>query len=206
MSTPESLNSRDDHENDGQERVRRPRKGLTFGRMITIIVSLTLIAVVVGYIQQLASDKPRFDEVGFGALQDASYEVTEIDRPQLEEFGKAAQRVQGTLVFVKTSEGRFAKLDVAFSHRFFSNEVEFVIYKGVIYNPDGSIERELPTDFVSPSFTYDLDRGRSSQEGATEEEVDLAFLYRGVADQRMLARNGASFSVPTTEALKQPQL
>lgn len=178
------------------------KKGLTFGRLLIVMGAAIALALLAAFISSLrTADQLGFKEIDFARLKTANYNKSELTRAELKELDKASGRILGALIFVKTNEQRFAKLAVDFSIRFFETQLKFVIYQGVVYNPNGEIHRRIFNEYISLNLGYDLDEGRAV-EATSAPFVDLAFEAKGLGDQTVVAINGTAFAIPSVDALK----
>lgn len=184
--------------------MERPRrKGLTYGRLLIVLGAAIALALVIALVQRLLlAHQVSFDEITFATLRQAAYETTELTRAELDARNSDSGKIQGTVIYVKTSEGNYAKLAVEFGYRFWSPKLQFVIYQGTVYDERGNELRTLFNVYIPLNVKYDVDAGLMDTEGASEFGVDLAFEERGPADQTLRARNGAAFYLPTAEELR----
>lgn len=184
--------------------MERPRrKGLTYGRLMVVLGAAIALALAIALVQSLLLAKQvNFDEITFVMLQRASYEKPELSRTELDQRNSDTGKIQGTVIYVKTSEGNYAKVAVEFGYRFWSPKLQFVIYQGTVYDRRGNELRKLFNVYIPLNVQYDVDAGLMDTEGASEFGVDLAFEERGPADQMLRARNGAAFYLPTSEELR----
>ncbi len=184
--------------------MERPRrKGLTYGRLLVVLGTAIALALVIALVQSLLlADQVSFDEITFAMLQRAAYDKLELTRTELDQHNRDTGKIQGTVIYVRTSEGNYAKVAVAFGYRFWSPKLQFVIYQGTVYDRRGNELRKLFNVYIPLNVQYDLDAALMDTEGASEFGVDLAFEERGPADQTLRARNGAAFYLPTAEELR----
>lgn len=184
--------------------MERPRrKGLTYGRLMVVLGAAIVLALVIALTQSLLlADHLDFTEITFSMLQRSAYEKTELTRQELDQHNGDTGKIQGTVIYVRTSEGNYAKLAIEFGYRFWSPKLQFVIYQGVVYDRRGNELRKLFNVYIPLSVKYDVDAGLMDTEGASERGVDLAFDERGPAEQTLRARNGAAFYLPKAEELR----
>ncbi len=184
--------------------MERPRrKGLTYGRLLIVLEAAIALALVIALVQSLLlAHQLGFDEITFSRLQQASYESIELTRTELDAHNGDTGKIQGTVIYVKTSEGNYAKLAVEFGYRFWSPKLQFVIYQGAVYDGRGNGLRTLFNVYIPLNVKYDVDAGLMETEGASEFGVDLAFDERGPAEQTLKALNGAVFYLPKAEELR----
>lgn len=181
----------------------KPRKGLTYGRLMVVLGAAIALALVIAWVQSLLlADHISFDEIGFSVLQRAAYDTTELTRKEFDTHNSDTGRIQGTVIYVKTSEGNYAKLAVEFGYRFWSPKLQFVIYQGAVYDGRGNELRKLFNVYIPLNVRYDVDAGLMETEGASERGVDLGFEERGPAEQTLRALNGAAFYLPKAEELR----
>ncbi|MCS7198126.1 MAG: hypothetical protein NZ930_05565 [Candidatus Bipolaricaulota bacterium] len=179
------------------------RRGLTYGRLLVVMGAAIALALVIAFVQSLLlADQLSFDEIAFSMLQGAPYDKTELTRAELDHHNGDTGKIQGTVIYVKTSEGNYAKLAVEFGYRFWSPQLQFVVYQGRVYDRRGKELRTLYNVYVPLSASYDVDAGLMDTEGASERGLDLAFEERGPAEQTLRARNGAAFYLPKAEELR----
>jgi hypothetical protein len=120
------------------------KRGLTYGRLMIVLGAAIALALVIALVQSLLlAHQLGFGEITFSMLQQASYERTELARAELDSHNGDTGKIQGTLIYIKTSEGNYAKLAVEFGYRFWSPKLQFVIYQGVVYDDRGNKLREL---------------------------------------------------------------
>ncbi len=181
-----------------------PRKrGLTYGRLLTVLGAAIALAVVIALVQSLVlSHQLDFGEITFSKIKSAVYDKTELTRQELDARNGDTGKIQGTVIYVKTSEGNYAKLAVEFGYRFWSPKLQFVIYQGVVYDDRGNELRKFFNVYIPLNVRYDTDAGLMDTEGASERGVDLAFEERGPAEQTLKALNGAAFYLPKAEELR----
>lgn len=184
--------------------MERPRrKGLTYGRLMVVLGAAIALALVIALVQSLLlADHVSFDEIAFSTLQQAPYEKTELTRKELDTHNGDTGKIQGAVIYVKTSEGNYAKLAVEFGYRFWSPKLQFVIYQGAVYDKRSNELRKLFNVYIPLNVKYDVDAGLMDTEGASERGVDLAFEERGPAEQTLRALNGAAFYLPKAEELR----
>ncbi|MCX8104118.1 MAG: hypothetical protein N3E42_06830 [Candidatus Bipolaricaulota bacterium] len=184
--------------------MERPRrKGLTYGRLMVVLGAAIALALVIALVQSLLlADHLGFTEITFSMLQRSAYEKTELTRQELDQHNGDTGKIQGTVIYVKTSEGNYAKLAIEFGYRFWSPKLQFVIYQGTVYDQRGRELRTLFNVYIPLTVRYDVDAGLMDTEGASEHGVDLAFEERGPAEQILRARNGAVFYLPKAEELR----
>jgi hypothetical protein len=178
---------------------------LTYGRLLIVMGAAIALALIVAFVQTLLlTDQFSFDEITFSMLQSAPYDKTELTRKELDQRNGDTGKIQGTVIYVKTSEGHYAKLAVEFGYRFWSPKLQFVIYQGVVHDDRGNILRrdELNNVYIPLNVRYDLDAGLTDADGASDAGVDLAFEERGPAEQTLRALNGAHFYLPRAEELR----
>jgi len=161
-------------------------------------IALALLAAFISSLR--TADQLGFNEIDFERVKIADYTKSELSRRELKELDKVSGKILGAVIFVKTNEGRFAKLAVDFSIKFYETQLKFVIFQGIVYNAKGEIYRKIFNESVSLNMGYDLDEGRAEE--AAAESVDLAFAAKGLGDQTVVARNGATFAIPSADALK----
>jgi hypothetical protein len=179
------------------------KRGLTYGRLMIVLGAAIALALVIALVQSLLlAHQLGFGEITFSMLQRASYDTTELTRAELDSHNGDTGKIQGTLIYIKTSEGNYAKLAVEFGYRFWSPKLQFVIYQGAVYDDRGNKLRELFNVYIPLNVKYDVDAGLMDTEGASERGVDLAFDERGPADQTLRALNGARFYLPKPEELR----
>ena len=179
------------------------RKGLTYGRLMVVLGAAIALALVIALVRSLLlADQLSFDEITFAMLQRAGYEKTELTRANLDAHNSDTGKIQGTVIYVKTSEGNYAKVAVEFGYRFWSPKLQFVIYQGTVYDKRGNELRKLFNVYVPLSAKYDIDAGLMDTEGASERGVDLTFDERGPAEQTLRALNGAALYLPQAEELR----
>lgn len=181
------------------------KKGLTYGRLMTVMAAAIALAVLAALVQSaLIADHLGFNELSYELLALAQYNRSALTRAELEKHRGASGKIQGTVIYVRTSEGNWAKLAVEFSHRFWSPKLQFAIYQGEVFDQQGRpLRKPFYNIYIQLYQRYDLDAGRTLEEGASEAGVDLAFVERAVADQSVLAVNGAAFALPKAEDLRQ---
>lgn len=184
--------------------MERPRRtGLTYGRLLVVLGAAIALALVIALVQSLLlADHVSFSEIAATALQRAAYEKTELTRAELDQRNGDTGKISGTVIYVKTSEGNYAKLAVEFGYRFWSPKLQFVIYQGAVYDARGRALRQLFNVYIPLNVKYDVDAGLMDTEGASERGVDLAFDERGPAEQTLRALNGAAFYLPKAEELR----
>jgi hypothetical protein len=120
------------------------KRGLTYGRLMIVLGAAIALALVIALVQSLLlAHQLGFGEITFSMLQRASYDTTELSRADLDSHNGDTGKIQGTLIYIKTSEGNYAKLAVEFGYRFWSPKLQFVIYQGVVYDDRGNKLREL---------------------------------------------------------------
>ncbi len=185
------------------------KKGLTYGRLVTVMAAAIALAVIVALVQSaLIADHLDFDKISYEMLALAQYNRSALTRAELEQQRGASGKIQGTVIYVKTNEGNWAKLAVEFGYRFWSPKLQFVIYQLEVFDKGGrplrlrSNSDRVYNAYVQLHQRYDLDAGRTLEEGASEAGVDLAFVERAVADQSVLAVNGASLALPKAAELR----
>ncbi len=181
------------------------KRGLTYGRWLIVMGAAIALALIVAFVQTLLlTDQFSFDEITFSLLRAARYDKTELTRKELDQRNGDTGKIQGTVIYVKTSEGYYAKLAVEFGYRFWSPKLQFVIYQGAVYDDRGNVLRkdELSNTYVPLNLRYDIDAGRTDAEGASEAGVDLAFEERGPAEQVLKALNGVAFYLPQASELR----
>jgi hypothetical protein len=183
----------------------QPRKrGLTYGRLLTVMGAAIALAITLALVQSvLIADHLGFDEIGYEMLAAASYDRSELTRAELEQHRGASGKIQGTVIYVKTSEGNWAKLAVEFSHRFWSPKLQFVIYQGQVFDSQGRrIGDPIYNQYIQLPQRFDIDAALTLERGASPAGVDLAFVERAVADQSLMAVNGAAFALPRAQELR----
>jgi len=179
------------------------KRGLTYGRLLIVMGAAIALALLVAFVQTLLlTDQFSFDEITFSMLRAAPYDKTELTRKELDQRNGDTGKIQGTVIYVKTSEGYYAKLAVEFSYRFWSPKLQFVIYQGAVYDDRGNVLRALNNVYIPLNLRYDLDAGLTDAEGASDAGADLAFEERGPAEQMFKALNGAAFYLPRAEELR----
>ncbi len=179
------------------------RRGLTYGRLMVVLGAAIALALVIALVQSLLlADHLSFQEIEFSALQQATYDKTELTSTELNQHNSDTGKIQGTVIYVRTSEGNYAKVAVEFGYRFWSPKLQFVIYQGVVYDGRGRQLRTLFNVYIPLNVKYDLDAGLMETEGASEFGVDLGFEERGPAEQTLKALNGAAFYLPKAEELR----
>jgi hypothetical protein len=187
---------------------QRPRKrGLTYGRLLIVMGAAIALALIVAFVQTLfLSNQLGFDEITFAMLRAATYDKAELTRRELDTRNGDTGKIQGTVIYIKTSEGHYAKLAVEFGYRFWSPKLQFVVYQGVVYDDRGNVLRkrkdELYNLYIPLNLRYDLDATLTNEEGASEAGVDLGFEERGPAEQILKALNGAAFYLPQASELR----
>ncbi len=185
---------------------QQPRKrGLTYGRLLIVMGAAIALALIVALVQLfLLANQLNFDEITLSMVRAATYDKTELTRNELDQRNGDTGKIQGTVIYVKTSEGHYAKLAVEFGYRFWSPKLQFVIYQGVVHDDRGNVLRrdELNNVYIPLNVRYDLDAGLTDADGASEAGVDLAFEERGPAEQTLQALNGAAFYLPKAEELR----
>ncbi|MCS6937343.1 MAG: hypothetical protein NZ610_07750 [Candidatus Bipolaricaulota bacterium] len=183
----------------------QPRKrGLTYGRLLTVMGAAIALAVILAAVRAvIIADHLSFAEIDFERLVAASYDRTELTRAELEKYRGASGKIQGTVIYVKTSEGHYAKLAVEFGYQFWNPTLQFVIYQGGVFDRQGRrIGEPIYNKYMLLVQRFDIDAGRTVERGASPEGVDLAFVERTVADQSLIAVNGAAFALPKPEELR----
>lgn len=179
------------------------KRGLTYGRLLVVLGAAIALALIVALVQSLLlAYQKSFDEITFAMLQRADYDKSELTRAELDRHNSDTGKIQGTVIYVKTSEGNYAKLAVEFGYRFWSPKLQFVIYQGVVYDERGNKLRELFNVYIPLNVKYDVDAGLMDTEGASALGVDLVFAERGPAEQTLKAHNGALFYLPKAEELR----
>lgn len=179
------------------------KKRLTYGRLLTVMGAAIALALIAAFVQTLLlADQLGFDEITFAMLQAATYDKAKLTRADFDKHNGDTGKIQGTVIYVKTSEGHYAKLAVKFGHRFWSPKLQFVISQGVVYDGRGEVLRRLDNVYTLLNLRYDLDAGLTDGEGASEAGVDLAFEERGPANQTLKALNGAALALPKAEELR----
>ncbi|GBC76092.1 hypothetical protein HRbin07_00288 [bacterium HR07] len=179
------------------------RRGLTYGRLMVVLGAAIALALIIALVQSLLlANQLSFGEISFAALQRASYQKTELTRQELDARNGDTGKIQGTVIYVKTSEGNYAKLAVEFGYRFWSPKLQFVIYQGAVYDGRGNELRTLFNVYIPLNVKYDVDAGLMDTEGASERGVDVGFEERGPAEQTLKALNGALFYLPKAEELR----
>lgn len=187
------------------------KKGLTYGRLLIVLgAAIALAGIAAGVQSLLIANHFSFAEISYELLGQASYDRTEITSAELVQHRGGSGKIQGTVLYVKTNEGNYAKLAVEFSHRFWSPKLQFAIYQLEVFDKWGrplrlrSNSDKVYNAYIQLHQRYDLDAGLTLEEGASEAgvDVDLAFVERSVADQSVLAVNGAALALPKLEELK----
>lgn len=182
---------------------KSPKRGLTYGRLMIVLGAAIVLALGVALVQSLLlANQLSFNEITLSLLTSARYDSTELTRQQLDARNGDSGKIQGTVIYVKTSESNYAKLAVEFGYRFWSPKLQFAIYQGTVYDNRGNVLRQLSNVYVPLNLQYDIDAGLTSAEGASEGGVDLAFEERGPAEQILRALNGAQFYLPKAEELR----
>lgn len=182
-----------------------PRKrGLTYGRLLTVMGAAIALAVILASVRAvLIADHLSFDDITFEMLTAAPYDRTELTRAELEQHRGASGKIQGTVLYVKTNESNYAKLAVAFGYQFWNPTLQFVIYQGQVFDPQGRrIGDPIYNKYMLLVQRFDLDAGRTVERGASPAGVDLAFVERTVADQSVIAVNRAAFALPKADELR----
>lgn len=182
---------------------QQPRKrGLTYGRLLIVMGAAIALALIVALVQSfLLANQLSFDEITLSMVRAATYDKTGLARKELDQRNGDTGKIQGTVIYVKTSERHYAKLAVEFGYRFWSPKLQFVIYQGIVYDDHGNVLRKLNNVYIPLNVRYDLDAGLTDADGASEAGVDLVFEERGPAEQTLKALNEATVYLPTAEEL-----
>jgi hypothetical protein len=117
------------------------KKGLTYGRLMLLMLALILFAIAAAALRQWSlGPTVGFDDVPFDAILNADYAVTEVNSSLIEQRRNITQKDTGSLMFVKTNAGNYAKLSVIFQPCLIdSANNKFQILQGAIYASDGEL-------------------------------------------------------------------
>ena len=179
------------------------RRGLTYGKLMLLMLALIVLAIGAAFVRQwFTGPSIGFDDVPFVLVQQAKYNRQQLDSPTLDRFKNVTAKSTGTLLWVKTNAGNFAKLSVSFQKCLIDPQnIKFWIYQGSVYDTQGRIVQRLDNFCVDLTQEFDLDSGQSYSPGAKEGSADIAFIYQGVGLQIVRAVNGAVFKLPLSEDL-----
>lgn len=168
------------------------------------MLALIVLAIGAAFVRQFFSGPSvGFSDVPFVLLQHAQYDQRQLDSATLNRFKSVTAQSTGTLLWVKTNAGNFAKLSVSFQKCLIDPQnIKFWIHQGTVYDADGRILRRLDNFCVDLTQKFDLDSGQSQSQGAPAGSADIAFVYQGVGLQLIQAINGAAFKLPLSEDLK----
>lgn len=182
------------------------KKGLTYGRLILITIGLILL--IVGYAlwrQSRLGPQLGFDEIPFSLVQSAKYVETQVDSDALRRLKGITPKINGTVLFVRTNAGNYAKLAVELTRCLIDPQnLKFLIHRGVVYSPEGQVVQRLDSACVDLSARFDLDSGQVEGQGAPEGAADLFFVERGPALQLVRAMPRAFLALPSAQALRLP--
>lgn len=181
----------------------RQKKGLTYGRLVLIMLALVVLIVGYAYWRQLSRGPViDFDHVSFSSVQEAAYFETQVDSTTLTRLKSVTPNTLGTLIFVRTNQGNFAKLAVEFAFGLIDPQnIKFKIHQGVVYSAEGQIVQQLSGQEVDLSLRFDLDSGAYEGQGAPEGSADLYFVYRGPGLQLVRALPKSFIALPSTADL-----
>lgn len=180
------------------------KKGLTYGRAMLIMLALIFLAVGAAAVRQrfLGSEALGFKDVGFAVVKAADYVETQVDSPTLQRFKTATPKSLGTLLFVRTGEGNYAKLIVDFSFDLLDPQnIKFKIHQGQVLSPQGEVILDLSARALDLSLRFDLDSGQYEGQGAPIGSADLYFIQRGPGLQIVRALPPAFLALPKTSDL-----
>jgi len=183
--------------------MNQQRRELTYGRLMLILLALIVFAVGAAFVRQLFTGPTiGFDDVPFVLVQQAKYDRQQLDSPTLDRFKSVTAQSTGTLLWIKTNAGNFAKLSVSFQKCLIDPQnIKFWIHQGSVYDVQGRIVQRLDNFCVDLTQKFDLDSGQSQSQGAEEGSADVAFIYQGVGLQIAQAINGAASKLPLSEDL-----
>lgn len=180
------------------------RKGLKYGQVMLIMLALILLLVGVAYWRQSSlGPTPGFDDAPFSLMQKVLYDQTQADSVTLAQQRAVTPKSQGSLIFVKTNSGNYAKLSAEFSYCLIDPQnIKFWIHQGVLYSPEGETIRRLDNVCVDLTDRFDLDTGLAESQGAQEGSADLYFENRGPALQVTYTFSGAGLALPSVAQLR----
>lgn len=186
--------------------MNKPQQGLTYGKMVLIMLALVVLFVGAAFIRQFfVGPAIGFNDVAFAYVRDADYSQNEsqLDTPTLNLSRAVTANSIGTMLFIKTNEGNFAKLNAEFNKCLIDPQnLKFWIHQGVVYNPNGQVINRLDNACIDLGQKFDLDTGQSEADGAAEGSADLTFVYRNVGLQILQAANNATMRIPSATDLE----
>ena len=180
------------------------RRGLKYGQVMLIMLALILLLVGLAYWRQSSlGPAPGFDDVPFSLMQNAIYDQTQADSVTLAQQKAVTPKSQGSLIFVKTNAGNYAKLSAEFNFCLIDPQnIKFWIHQGALYSPEGEPIRRLDNFCVDLTDRFDLDTGLAESQGAREGSADLYFENRGPALQVAYVLSGAGLALPSVGQLR----
>jgi len=185
--------------------MNKKQQGLTYGKLVLIMLALVVLFVGAAFVRQFfVGPGVGFNDVPFSNVRDADFTKFEkqVDSPTLNRFRTVTTDSIGTLMFVKTNEGNFAKLNAEFNKCLIDPaNLKFWIHQGTVYNPDGQVVQRLDNACVDLGQKFDLDTGLTETNGAEEGDADLTFVYRNVGLQILQTTDNVFMLLPTADQL-----
>jgi hypothetical protein len=178
------------------------KKGLTYGRLMLLMLALILLAVGAAWFRQLSlGPSVGFDDVSLDAMLNADYSVSEVNSTLINQRKNITPKDNGALIFIRTSAGNFAKLSVAIEPCLLNSPNQFRIYQGVVFTPAGEVVNNYNLKCVDLKQKFDLDSGLTDSEGATESMIDLEFVSQGPGFSVIKSLPNTSIALPSKEEI-----
>lgn len=179
------------------------RRGLTYGQVMLVMLTLILLLVGLAYWRQSTLGPALgFEDVPLGLVLSATYDQSQADSVTLARQKAVTPKSQGSLILVRTNAGNYAKLSAEFNYCLIDPQnIKFWIHQGVLYSPEGETIRRLDNFCVDLTDRFDLDTGLAESQGAQKGSADLYFVYQGPALQVAYALGDARLALPSVGQL-----